>query len=169
MADECYLIVSDIHGSDIAIELIKKAIERYKPIEILSAGDQCPNPFEPLYSELVSVRGNCDSFYEYETPFPPLFRKMRIFGKDCVITHGDKYSYKDFELERGSVFISGHTHVPNLEERDGIYLLNPGSPSRPRSSSGPTAGLFLPDRLEIISLLDFTQISALAFSSRKYS
>ena len=170
MYGKCYLIVSDLHGSESGIELVKSAVKRYKPIEIISAGDQCPDPFEPLYSSLIAVRGNCDRFYEYGSiPFPPLFRKMRIFGHRTVITHGDRLTTDDFDLKKGSVFISGHTHIPELEEQEGIYLLNPGSPSRPRSSSGPTAGLFLEDRLEIVSLLDFKLLSALAFSKEKSS
>ena len=170
MLDKCYLIISDLHGSDDGLELVKKATEKYRPVEIISAGDQCPDPFESLYSSLVAVRGNCDRFYEYGSiPFPPLYRRMKIFNRDTVITHGDRYCYEDFEMDDGSVFISGHTHVPYLEKREGIYLFNPGSPSRPRSSSGPTAGLFFPDRLEIISLLDFKALSALAFSSENNS
>ncbi len=29
-------------------------------------------------------------------------------------------------------FISGHTHVPVLEEEDGLILMNPGSPAIPK-------------------------------------
>lgn len=163
--EECYLITSDIHGSDAAIELLKTAAGKYRPKAIISAGDQCPDIFEPFYSSLIAVRGNCDTFYSYGSiPFPPLFREMNLFGRKAIITHGDRYSYSDFELEEGSLFISGHTHVPHLEKRDGIYLFNPGSPSRPRSSFGETAGLLFPFGLRLVSLLDFTILSALDFS-----
>lgn len=167
MSKECYLVISDLHGSDEGIDLVKKAIEMYKPIGVLSAGDQCPDPFEPLYSTLIAVRGNCDSFYLYDSiPFPPLFREISIFGKRCIMTHGDRYCYDDFDMNSGDVFISGHTHVPMLKKKNGIYLFNPGSPSRPRSSFCATAGLFFTDSLEVVSLLDFSVISALAFSDR---
>ena len=165
MGDSCYLVISDLHGMDEGLMLVKKAIEHFRPLGIISAGDQCPNPFEPIYSSFISVRGNCDRFYEYEQiPFPPLYREMSIFERNVVITHGDRFSYQDFKLEKGSVFISGHTHVPSLEKHDGIYLLNPGSPSRPRSSSGPTVGLFTKLGLALFSLLDFNIFSTLDFS-----
>ena len=51
-----------------------------------------------------------------------------------------------------------------IEEKNGIYFSNPGSPSRPRSSSGPTCVLFFPDCLSILSLLDFTILRTIAFS-----
>ncbi len=165
MIKSCYLIVSDIHGSDEGIALVKKAIAHFNPTQIISAGDQCPNPFEPLYSNMLSVRGNCDRFYEYDNlPFPPIEREISLFGRKCIITHGDRFSYEDYNLPDGAIFISGHTHVPMLRKVNGIYLLNPGSPSRPRSSSGATAGLITSEGLELISLLDFKPLSALAFS-----
>lgn len=163
--EECYLVVSDIHGNDDGLSLIKDAVSKYNPKAIISCGDQCPDLFEPLYSELISVRGNCDTYYSYgNIPFPPLYRQMELFGRKTIITHGDRYYYNDFDLEQGSIFLSGHTHVPVIEERDGIYLFNPGSPSRPRSSSGPSAGLIFPFGLRLVSLRDFKILSAMDFS-----
>ena len=165
MDKECYLVVSDIHGSDSGIELVEKAIAYFKPISVLSAGDQCPNYNHHLYSNMISVRGNCDSYYSYDSlPFPPQYRTLNLFGRNTVMTHGDRYFYQDFDLGIGSIFIFGHSHVPHLENRNGIYLVNPGSPSRPRSSSGATAALIFPFGARIISLLDFRYIDALDFS-----
>ncbi len=164
--DKTLIITSDIHGDDAGASLIKKAAEKYSCSDILSAGDQCPNPFDPFYRSLIAVRGNCDRFYEYEDiQFPPLFRKQKYFGRTIYMTHGDVYSYSDFDMNKGDIFISGHTHVPLLMEKNGIYLLNPGSPSRPRSSLGPTAILLDEASARLISLLDFSQISALSISS----
>lgn len=160
------LITSDIHGESIGKELIQKAAEKYRCSDILSAGDQCPDPFDPFYRSLIAVRGNCDKFYEYgDIPFPPLYRKLEYFNRTIYMTHGDIYSYSDFDLKLGDIFISGHTHVPLLMEKNGIYLLNPGSPSRPRSSTGPTAIVLDDSFASLISLLDFSQISALRISS----
>ncbi len=164
--DRMLIITSDIHGDAIGVNLIKKAAEKYSCQDILSAGDQCPDSFDPFYRNLIAVRGNSDRFYEYEDiQFPPLYRKLAYFGKTIYMTHGDIYSYNDFDLRSGDIFISGHTHVPLLMEKNGIYLLNPGSPSRPRSSLGPTAILLDKDFARLISLLDFSQISALSISS----
>ena len=61
-------------------------------------------------------------------------------------------------------FAADYIRMYALYTEGGIYLVNPGSPSRPRSSSGPTAALFEEDRLSLLSLLDLTILSSLAFS-----
>lgn len=166
---EMYLMVSDIHGEEEGAELVKRAARHFGVQGILSAGDQCPDPSDQaFYSSLISVRGNCDRFYEYgAVPFPPRVRSIDLLGHRIEITHGDLLSLDDFDLVKGSIFLHGHTHVPMLEEINGIYSVNPGSPSRPRSSEGPTAVLFSEDGLVLFSLLDFSHLRSLSFSSSK--
>ena len=161
-----HLITSDIHGSAEGVKLLQEAAAHFGTSATISAGDQNPDPSaSSFYSSLISVRGNCDRYYEYDgIVFPPQTRELRLYGHDVIITHGDRLSPGDFHLKEGDIFISGHTHVPELIERNGIYFCNPGSPSRPRSSSGPTAALFEEDRLSLLSLLDLTILSSLAFS-----
>ena len=162
------LIVSDIHGSAEGIGLVKKAIGALRPEKVLSAGDQCPDPMEAaFFAGLVSVRGNCDRFYEYGSiPFPPQSRTLEEYGRRIFMTHGDRMWADSFSIQPGDVFISGHTHVPLLEERDGIYFCNPGSPSRPRSSAGPSAALLDERGLSLLSILDLRVFSSLSFSER---
>lgn len=161
-----HLIVSDIHGSDEGMLLVRQAIDHFHPEGIISAGDQCPDPlYSAFYSSLIAVRGNCDRFYEYyDIPFPPLSREIKLYGKRIVITHGHEAVPDDFDLQKGDIFISGHTHVPSLYEEDGVVFCNPGSPSRPRSSSGPTAAALSDEGLFLFSLLDFSTLKAIRFS-----
>ena len=161
-----YLILSDIHGSGEGIRLSEAAIAHFRPEGILSAGDQCPDPlYQAFFSSLTAVRGNCDRFYEYmELPFPPVSRELKLCGRRVVMTHGDRMSPDDFALSPGDIFISGHTHVPELYSENGVVFCNPGSPSRPRSSEGPTAALLSEDFIRLFSLLDFTTISAIRLS-----
>ena len=161
-----HLIVSDIHGSADGIDLVRGAVSHFSPEGILSAGDQCPDPIHStFFSSLISVRGNCDRFYEYMgIPFPPLEREMALYGHRIVMTHGDRLCSDDYTLHRGDVFISGHTHVADLHQEDGVVFCNPGSPSRPRSSEGPTAALLSEEGVFLFSLLDFSTISAIRFS-----
>ena len=161
-----HLIVSDIHGSEEGMLLVRQAIEHFHPEGIISAGDQCPDPlYSAFYSSLIAVRGNCDRFYEYyDIPFPPLSREIKLYGKRIVITHGHEAVPDDFDLQKGDIFISGHTHVPSLYEEDGVVFCNPGSPSRPRSSSGPTAAALSDEGLFLFSLLDFSTLKAIRFS-----
>lgn len=160
------LLTSDIHGDREGAELIRKAAAHFKADRIISAGDQCPDPYDPFYSSLIAVRGNCDRFYEYiSMPFPPASRVIGLNGRKLFVTHGDSLTLQDFPLECGDIFMSGHTHIPDLRLINGIYCVNPGSPSRPRSSLGPTAALLDEDGILLFSLLDFSHISALSFSS----
>ena len=159
------LITSDIHGSREGVKLLESAIREYRPEMIISAGDQCPDEENAaFYSSLKAVRGNCDRFYEYgNIPFPPLSLTQEAYGRSITVTHGDRLYYDDFPLASGNIFISGHTHVPVLEERNGIYICNPGSPSRPRSSEGPSAALLVDSGLSLISLLSLEPSRTLPF------
>ena len=148
------------------MELVSAAARHFRTDGIISAGDQCPDPLHAaFYSSLIAVRGNCDRFYEYGSlPFPPVSRELQLYGHRVIITHGDRLSPDDFDLRSGDIFISGHTHVPMLSQEDGVVFCNPGSPSRPRSSSGPTAALLSEDGLLLFSLMDFSTIRAIRFS-----
>ena len=159
------LITSDIHGSREGVKLLESAIRKYKPEMIISAGDQCPDEENAaFYSSLKAVRGNCDRFYEYgNIPFPPLSLTLKAYGRSITVTHGDRLYYDDFSLASGDIFISGHTHVPVLEEKDGIYICNPGSPSRPRSSEGPSAALLTESGISLLSLLSLDFLRTLSF------
>ena len=161
-----HLIVSDIHGSEEGMKLVSSAARHFRTGGIISAGDQCPDHLHAaFYASLIAVRGNCDTFYGYGTlPFPPVSRELQLYGHRVVITHGDRLSPEDFSLGSGDIFISGHTHVPSLRQEDGVVFCNPGSPSRPRSSSGPTAALLSEDGLLLFSLMDFSTIRAIRFS-----
>lgn len=161
-----HLITSDIHGSAEGVKLLQEAAAHFGTSATISAGDQNPDPSaSSFYSSLISVRGNCDRYYEYDgIVFPPQTRELRLYGHDVIITHGDRLSPGDFHLKEGDIFISGHTHVPELIERNGIYFCNPGSPSRSRSSAGPTAALLSDEGLFLFSLLDFGILKAISFS-----
>ena len=122
-----------------------------------------------LKDEVLSVRGNCEAEVDQMVlPFPVLSESAMVFadGMRIFMTHGDRMWADSFSIRPGDVFISGHTHVPMLEERDGIYFCNPGSPSRPRSSAGPSAALLDERGLSLLSLLDLRVFSSLSFSER---
>ncbi|MCO5177930.1 MAG: metallophosphatase family protein, partial [Thermomicrobiales bacterium] len=47
-----------------------------------------------------------------------------------------------FDRMRGLVdwVVYGHSHQPKIEERDGLWMINPGSPTQPRWAPRPTWG-----------------------------
>ena len=57
-------------------------------------------------------------------------------GKTLYLTHGHHASPENLPpLPKGSVFLSGHTHVKRDEMHGGIRCLNPGSVSIPKDGS----------------------------------
>lgn len=161
--EERILVFSDIHGDQCALEEILTAKDKLNADSLLSLGDLCPEGNNPIWRGIRGVRGNCDRWYEYgDLPFPPRELAIDFHGRTIHAFHGD--SVPSFSPNRGDIVLFGHTHVPHGENRNGIYYCNPGSASRPRSSSGPTFGLLDASSFSVFSLLDFKRISTLFFS-----
>jgi putative phosphoesterase len=87
------------------------------------------------------VRGNSD----HAAPM----QETEIFdfaGHRFFLCHGHRYSlHNGFGLlvaaarsNEADAALYGHTHVPHCEIANGVFLLNPGSIGRPRSSAGAT-------------------------------
>ena len=163
MEKERILVFSDVHGDEMAIAKIREAERVLCSNILLSLGDLCPDPYNPIWRGILGVRGNMDRFYEYgDLPFPPKELVLNLGERRIIALHGD--DYPSSPIQKGDIVLSGHTHVPKMVEKNGVYYLNPGSPSRPRSSSGPTFGVLEEECFSIFSLLDFNRISTLTFS-----
>ncbi|MFA5537386.1 MAG: metallophosphoesterase [Bacillota bacterium] len=139
-------IISDTHQQH---KEAKKAIKQMGQIEqLLHAGDFYEDAMklaEKLAVPVKAVVGNCD-WYLADKPDELVleFENVKI-----LLTHGHinrvRFGYDNL-LERAKkmgvrVAIFGHTHVPVLEERDGVLLFNPGSVATPRGGSKPSFGL----------------------------
>lgn len=172
-------ITSDIHGSKIAwnrlfCSLISKDIdlwiisgdilyhgpknpipEGYSPLELASAINEYKKP-------LIIVKGNCDSEVDQtliRVPIMSPYGVLFIDGLKILIHHGDKnldswiFSLEDDD--RFNIVISGHTHIPLLQKKNGIIFFNPGSPSIPLGEvKDKTFGLLNTTKrsIEILSL-----------------
>jgi uncharacterized protein len=151
-----FFILSDIHGSVPAFESAMKAFEAEKSDFIILCGDYLnhgprnaiPEGYDPARlapminarkAIIMGVRGNCDSEVDQMLlEFPCLGDYLTFFAdrRRCFITHGHLFNAEKMPpLQKGDVFISGHTHIPVLEEREGLIFLNPGSPSIPKGGS----------------------------------
>lgn len=130
------MMISDTHGS---LLNFYQAYETEKPIDlIMHMGDICGQENE-LQSMVDCpcriVTGNCDVFS---------FTDLRdsadfvIDGIKITMRHGNwPYMFTDKMLEYAKangvrVVASGHTHIPEIDETDGIWFVNPGSISKPR-------------------------------------
>ena len=135
------LVISDTHGDTNKAE---EAIRSNKEVSlIIHLGDyfrdaqklsgMFPNiPVEYIY-------GNSDFMVENV----PAEKLLEVCGKKIFITHGHRYSvkwdygrlYRKAEELKADMILFGHTHVPEIIEKDDVFLLNPGSTSDPRDES----------------------------------
>lgn len=74
---------------------------------------------------VVAVRGNVDTD-EWANAFASI-ETLHLQGSGIYILHNLKHLDIDPKMAGFSVVISGHSHKPHVEERDGVLYINPGS------------------------------------------
>ena len=167
------MFLSDIHGSVFyakqALEIFEKEEADYLIVlgDILYHGPRNPLPkdYDPKevsqllneYSEkIIAVRGNCDSEVDQMMlDFPIMSDYSTVFynEKRIFVTHGHIYNKTNIpKISKGDVFISGHTHIPVAEERDEIFMLNPGSITLPKQNNPNSYAVLERDSFEIKDL-----------------
>ena len=131
-----FIVFSDSHGD---VDHMIRAVRLENPALCFFLGDgerdlaqvQARYPALPFYA----VRGNCDWRSSLSASI------VCTLGGVCVFaTHGHLYEVKHepdldsllraAEEAGASLALFGHTHLPCLESRRGIMLLNPGSIGR---------------------------------------
>lgn len=128
------IVTSDIHRNK---NVIKYILENFVGDEYryYDCGDSELSPNDLL--SFLTVKGNCD-FRNY-----PRYRIIEIDDYlKILITHG--HLYKNEQLlqmckdNNCNVVITGHTHIKKLQIVDDIYMINPGSITRPRDVDSNT-------------------------------
>ncbi|MDR2521885.1 MAG: phosphodiesterase [Spirochaetaceae bacterium] len=152
-----YVIVSDIHGSAGAAEKIaghfRQAHADFLIIlgDILYHGPRNPLPgghdpkqvaalLNTFSDQIVAVRGNCDAEVDQlllDFPCMSDYALLSDGPRLFFLTHGHLYNDNTlpFSLKAGTVCLSGHTHIWQLEKSAGLYHCNPGSVSLPKSAT----------------------------------
>lgn len=140
------LVISDTHGR---VALIDRVLRREKDAkEVFFLGDVVRDieevVFEHTDRNFHIVRGNCDYFCSY-----PLFDivEYKTEGVCVYMTHGHTHSVKSgteviLEAAKGvgaNIALYGHTHIANIEYRDGVYIINSGSLALPRNGAASYA------------------------------
>lgn len=151
------LIASDIHGSGYYTQKLVDAYQRESPDKLLILGDllnhgprnPMPQDFDnpkvidllnQLKSEIICVRGNCDSEVDemvFDFPLMGTYTTI-LYGKQVLFaTHGHVYNEeKPPPLNSGDVLLNGHTHISALNKNEaGWYYVNPGSISIPKGGT----------------------------------
>lgn len=157
------LIASDIHGSSYYCEKLLEAYKKEKAQRMILLGDvlyhgprnDLPAEYAPkkvidmlnaYKNEIHAVRGNCEAEVDQMVlKFPVLADYMLLFWKEraVYVTHGHIYNENNLPpMKNGDVLLHGHTHVLRTEEKEGIYILNPGSVSIPKEGNPPTYAVY---------------------------
>ena len=140
MTDLNILVFSDTHRNT---EHMLQAIEQKKPDHVIHLGDHIRDAEEIRCKfqliPVLSIKGNCD--------FEPDGREQALAefqGIRVLAVHGHRYGVKSGLLRylyaamenQVDIALFGHTHQVCCENRDSIWLMNPGSCSGLRPSYG---------------------------------
>lgn len=158
------MIASDLHGS---AEYTKKLLQQFDALgceklillgDLLYHGARNDLPagyapkevialLNPMADKILAVRGNCDSEVDQmvmEFPIMAPYSQLVFDNRTVFLTHGHTYTPENPpRLPGGSLFLSGHTHIPTFEKKDGVIYANPGSISIPKN--GSERGFFVLD------------------------
>lgn len=125
------IVASDTHGRCNILDLIPYY---YEDVELfLHCGDVGQ---DPEYFEVWKfVSGNNDFFYDL-----PEAIKVPAGKHHILVIHSDQCSYRNRKKDLVKlakkhdcdIVCYGHTHVSDIDEMDGITLINPGSIRLPR-------------------------------------
>ncbi len=131
-------VVGDTHGR---IEPIKRELLKIQPDHMIFTGDFYGDALRlsaHLGVSCQAIVGNCDL-----ANAGPHELLIELLGKRFYLVHGHQYGvkmglqsllYRGLEQE-ADVVLFGHTHVSCCEQIDNVWLINPGSPSRPRAGT----------------------------------
>lgn len=171
-------IISDTHGN---VNAFRKALGIFDGANmIIHAGDVLYHPPRlgcgegydiPAFAEtlnslaipIVISQGNCDpQVYEelLQMPVQSPYAHVSVENLCIVVNHGHLLTREKMiesgKRYRAAYFISGHTHIPVLEDVGGLVLMNPGSPAIPKYEVDgrlvPTVGIIEDSGARIIDL-----------------
>lgn len=168
-------LISDTHIPDRARILPQNVLDAFSNVDlILHAGDlTSPKVLDELegIAPVMAVQGNMDRANGIELPKAKVIEVGElkiglIHGEVYPRADSDQLVYLAKELNV-DILVSGHSHQPKIEQKEGVLLLNPGSPIVPRLADRTVMLLEINDSevdVEIIkigspvcSALDFDQ------------
>lgn len=133
-------LISDTHIPDRAKVIPQNVIDAFNDVDlILHAGDLTSlSVIEELekIAPVMAVQGNMDRVNGINLPKA---KTLDVEGVKIGLIHGEVYPRADTqqlvylakELDV-DILVSGHSHQPKIEKKDGVLLVNPGSPIVPR-------------------------------------
>ena len=140
------LVISDTHGRSALIDRVLRLESGAKEVFFLGdvVRDIEDTVFEYTDRNFHIVRGNCDYFCDY-----PVFDVVdyKAEGACVYFTHGHNHFVKSGTEDilkaaksvGANIALYGHTHIANIEYRDGVYIINSGSLALPRDGAASYA------------------------------
>lgn len=126
-----------IHGGDVLYHGPRNSIPaEYDPPALAAALNACPVP-------ILAARGNCDAEVDgmvLDMPVQAPYAYAVIDGLRILVNHGhtleEAAARQMARKMKASVLVLGHTHVAKLEKKDGVIVVNPGSPAMSKRADG---------------------------------
>lgn len=143
-----YLVVSDIHGNEDSVKIIRRIVEEENIDKVILLGDLYHNGFigsanqevvdtlNNMAGIIIALRGNCDSDYDLKLANFIMERMVILTIKEKVFmfTHGDLYDINNIPFKI-DYFVHGHHHQHFIKRIDDVVAINVGSISYPRDNS----------------------------------
>lgn len=141
------LFISDIHGIKTNLPIIEATFKRLHCDKLVILGDILNNGcytynydkeyvkkfLEKHKNELIIVKGNCDcsNDFDFLNIDPNSLKMIKTDKREIYLTHGHLYNEKNW-AKKSTILIQGHTHIPQIKEKNDNLYINPGSISKPR-------------------------------------
>ena len=150
-----YLIISDTHNNTYYLNRVLDKVGNLDGLFHLGDFDGHECDIQAMVEcDTYMVGGNNDFFCGLEREL-----LVEIGGYRIFMTHGHRYGVgygQDRILEVGkdlaaNIVMFGHTHKPLITQKEGLYLINPGSISQPRQEGRiPTYIIMEFDRFGVV-------------------
>lgn len=169
------MIISDIHGSPVQLEKVLKRFDEESFDFLIILGDilyhgprnPIPNGYAPQKvasllnahkEKIICCRGNCDAEVDQMLLDFPCMSDYSLLVDENIsffATHGHCYTQETFPKgPMKNVFLSGHTHLWVLEEKEDLFICNPGSITLPKENRPATYAIYDDHQLSVVDFDD---------------
>lgn len=130
-------VISDSHGSKKTVENILAAREDSRHVFFLGDVTDDIEDMKTVFPDknFYIASGNCDFFSLYPSSGIETVGGKKIFythGHTLGVKHGLESLIAAAKARECEIALYGHTHTSQILYEDGLYIVNPGSCSRPR-------------------------------------
>lgn len=148
------LVLSDSHSS---LHFMYDAIDAIQPDTVIHLGDYYDDAtaVKEDYPNIpfIHVPGNCDSYRAPRGASEIIV--TTVGGVKIYLTHGHRHHVKYdssalvrcAKAENAKVALFGHTHLPEVWQEDGMWIMNPGT----CGYGGGSAGLIVIENGTVLS------------------